>query len=113
MTKKDLRPGMIVQYRDGEYALVMSIDNNMVILGRDSNIPISALKEDLTCFSNDNSTVDKVFTINKYYPFQTLTDILKGKYLSLIWKRSKQVEYTIEELESKLGLKSGTLRIKK
>lgn len=122
MTKSDLRTGMIVQMRDGEFFIVMlgvkinnsenakdillHIDNGEILY--DSFDYLNEYYEDLTpCFGDAH----EVIIDNVYIP-QRVDMIGRIDHYKKIWSRDKSIfnesdvrDMTLDEIEKELGHK--------
>lgn len=123
MKLENIKNGMIVKTRDGDYHLVMDnkkeegfrlldiVENTgekVVFNLSDGNYPIGNYldlddyKENLTNLSN------KEFDIMYIYTLEYFGELFRGnfkKHLTCIWKREETKEMTVEELEKELGYK--------
>lgn len=109
MKKSELKPGMVIEYANGERRLVIEFNNNLVLLGNDSWGDLENISENLEC------TISKDCTINKVYePWSVLglNSMLKNVH-PCIWERPKSVELTMEEIAEKFGINVEQLKIKK
>lgn len=110
-TKSDLKPGMVVEYKDGNRRLVTCCKKGIFFMGDlyktvDS---INELTEDLKC-SYTNHSIDKVYIIKWEV---TLDGLFNTNNLELIWERKEPKEYTMQEIADKLGIPVEELRIKR
>ena len=109
MKKSDLKPGMVVEYANGERRLVIEFNEELYLLNNDSCDYLTNYTADLECFYNKDFTIDKVC---KPWDMRGLDSILTSKY-SYIWERPKSVELTMEDIAEKFGIKVTQLKIKK
>lgn len=108
MKKSDLKPGMVVEYANGDRRLVIEFNNELVLL---SNCSWGNLKD----YSEDLKSSGENFNIDKIYKPQFMTGLdsmLKGVY-NCIWERPKSIELTMEEIAEKFGINVEQLKIKK
>lgn len=109
-TKADLKPGMVVEYRCGDRALVIGDS----FLKFDSNMRFREINDDLTLknprtFIGTKPAYDitKVYTVKKGSPLD-LHDVFRDLHIELIWERKEAKPYkemTVAEIEEKLGHK--------
>lgn len=101
-TKANLKPGMVVEYRNGGRRLFM----NDTFMGFDGWMPVDDYSNDLVetrCGDYDLDIV-KVYTTNA----KMLDRAFKDDYLTLIWERKEEEivkEMSVEEIEKELGYK--------
>lgn len=97
-TKADLKDGMVVEYANG---------NRAIVLG-DKIVENSGFWR-IVDFTNELKMPDEPeYTVNKVYKSKAVTigDLFNATYLTLIWERKekpKPVEMTIEEICKALG----------
>lgn len=107
MKKSELKPGMVVEYANGERRPVIEFRDKLVLLGEDIWADLACHDSDLECL------YAKEFTINKVYAplyMLGLVSLLKDEH-PCIWERS--VELTMEEIAEKFGINVEQLKIKK
>ena len=99
-TKKDLKPGMVVEYNNGSRRLVLS-DR---LIGDGTYNWLESYTEELKSNANDELNVKKVYISNAY----SLDDLFEDDCLVLIWEREEiesmtatQMAALIEELTGK------------
>lgn len=108
MKKSDLKPGMVIEYANGERRLVVEFHDTLALLSNNSWGDLENISEGLEC------SINKDFTINKVYePWSMLglSSMLKCVH-PCIWER-KSVELTMEEIAEKFGINVEQLKIKK
>lgn len=97
-TKKDLKDGMVVEYRNGKRRIVLG-DN---LLGEDGCGDLKHYNKDLTLDGYENTlTIDKVYKTIA----MKISKLFEDDYLTLIWEREHIKEMTVEEIEKELGYK--------
>lgn len=108
MKKSDLKPGMVIEYANGERRLVVEFRDKLVLLGDDSWCDLASHNSDLECFNTKDYTINKI-----YQPLYMLglVSLLKDEH-PCIWER-KSVELTMEEIAEKFGISVEQLKIKK
>ena len=112
MTKSDLKPGMVIETREGNKALVIEVNGKLYYTKwRTYNNISNYYNEDLTNEFSDLD-VDKVYKISQPSPLSTLLDDTDLN-LTLLWERSKEVELTMDEIAKKFGIEVAQLKIKK
>lgn len=99
-TKADLEDGMVIEYYDGDRAMVIGDK----LMGDKKWSSLNNFTDTLTHISL------KVLTINKVYKSTAvvLNDYFKKERLTLIWERKKEEpikEMTVAEIEKELGYK--------
>lgn len=101
-TKKDLKPGYLVEYRGGDRRLIMQMDDKKLFLtGANGFTTLSTLHDDLCYFANQSeSPVDivKVWGLPKNVVM--ISNLLYTKDRDLLWERKKM---TLDEIEEALG----------
>lgn len=101
ITISDLKTGLVVEYANGERALV--VKNRL--LSVDGYNSLESYNEDLTC-SNPRYTINRIYTVdlNEVYSFK---DFLSSDSLELLWERKEPVsklrKMTKAEIEAQLG----------
>ena len=99
-TKSDLKPGMIVQTRDGNYYIVIKLNDTFILSGLKNSINGSIYKNDLTCDSSE--IVKCILDIIKVYVIDNISYIdsyLNGDNLKEIWSRFNIINITEEDLK--------------
>lgn len=113
MKKSDLKPGMVVEYANGDRRLVIEFNNKLFLLSNDKWGDLGYYTLDLKCPGTGD------FDINKIYQPQFMTgfdSMLKDVYdciYDCIWERPKPVELTMKEIAEKFGINVEQLKIKK
>lgn len=108
MKKSDLKPGMVVEYANGEKRLVVTINAELYLISRASFADVKSFKEDLTCDSNSDINIVKVYQPREAASLSTLFECK-----NCIWERPKETVLTMQEIADKFGIPVGQLRIKK
>ena len=104
-TKDDLKPGMLVEYRDGDLRLVMPSKEGLFIITNDSYNDLKYYDDDLL-ESEGESDLDivKVYDVaNNQSP--NLDSLLSTYNRELLWEREEVKELTVEEISKLLGYK--------
>lgn len=105
MTLNDLKTGMIVKIRNGEYHIIMRdfIDDGDVLAGLSCNNKILGTWTSLSNYNQDmtHSGVSYLDIVSVYasYPYSTDTPT------RLLWERKEYKEVTMQEIEEKFGCK--------
>ena len=104
-TPKDLSDEMVVETKCGKRYLVY----NGRLIGEAGCLPCDMYNDDLiNIILGDPYTIVKVYRIPRYFIIHSIHDFLTDNYVknySLIWKREKRVDLTLEEIENMLGYK--------
>ena len=108
MKKSDLKPGMVVEYANGEKRLVVTINAELYLISRGAFADVKSFKEDLTCDNNSDINIVKV-----YQPKEAASLITLFECKNCIWERPKEVVLTMQEIADKFGIPVEQLRIKK
>ena len=112
MKKSDLKPGMVIETREGNKALVIEVNGKLYYTKWRMHNNISKYyNEDLTNKFSDLD-IDKVYKISQPSPLSTLLDDTDLN-LTLLWERPKEVELTMDEIAKKFGIEVAQLKIKK
>jgi hypothetical protein len=108
MKKTDLKPGMVTEYASGERRLVVTINNELYLISRASFADVKSFNDDLTCTSNPDIDIVKI-----YLPREaaSLTTLFNCK--NCIWERPKETILTMQEIADKFGIPVEQIRIKK
>lgn len=107
MKKSELKPGMVIEYANGERRLVVEFRDKLVLLGADSWSDLESYNSDLECLYIKEHTINKVYNpLNMF----GLASLLKYGH-PCIWERS--IELTMEEIAEKFGINVEQLKIKK
>lgn len=100
-TISDLKTGWVVEYDNGERALVV----NDRLLSDDGYNMLESYDEDLTCV-NPRYSINRIYTINVDDVYN-LEDFLSFENLELVWERKNFVseprKMTKSEIEAQLG----------
>lgn len=113
MKKSDLKSGMIVELRNGDRAICMTgCDTKRY--GKDTTcfinekgfIGANSLNDDLT-----NKELSKYDIMKIYYDGHITNDVFKMTNSELLWIRPEPIQLTISEIEKKLNIEKGTLKI--
>ncbi len=100
-TKADLKPGMIVEYRDGEKALYI----NGIFMSEGSWMNDTDYKEDLTYLRTKNNSRLDICKIYSSKAFVS-TKLFDSNCMELLWERKDEAkEMTVAEIEKELGYK--------
>lgn len=100
-TKADLKPGMVVEYRNGSKAVFI----NGIFMEKHGWMPISDYYDDLinvrdlSCSSHYD--ICRVYNSKAF----AVDNLFKPECLELIWERKEVKEMTVAEIEEKLGYK--------
>lgn len=101
-TISDLKTGLVVEYANREKALVV----NNRLLSLDGYNLLESYNDDLTCCSNPNYNIDRIYTVN-VNALYGLEDFLNPDTSDLIWEREgitpKPQKMTKAEIEARLG----------
>jgi hypothetical protein len=108
MKKSDLKPGMVVEYANGERRLVVTINNDLYLISRASFADVKSFNDDLTCDSDLKLNIVKVFQPKEAASLSSLLDCS-----NCIWERPKEIVLTMQEIADKFGIPVEQLRIKK
>lgn len=112
-TKSDLKPGMVVEYKNGNRRLVVRINNDLHFMSSEEFLENVEKEYDdnLTCAGHESLNIMKIYSVNTIRELNTL--LSETYYLDLIWERKEPKEYTMQEIADKLGISVEELRIKK
>ena len=105
MTLNDLKTGMIVKLRNGDYHIIMRdfIDDGDILAGLSCNNKILGTWTSLSNYNQDmtRSGVPYLDIVSVYasYPYSADTPT------RLIWERNEYKEVTMKEIEEKFGCK--------
>lgn len=108
MKKADLKPGMVVEYANGEKRLVVTINAELYLISRASFADVKSFSEDLKCDSNPDINIVKVFQPREA---ASLSNLFECK--NCIWERQQEVIITMDEIAAKFGVPVEQLKIKK
>lgn len=111
-TLNDLKPGMVVKYRNSNKRLVVSINGKLHFISDTDYLGdvLDNYNNDLTCISDNNFDIMKVYEV---LSIGGLNYLLSSSYKELIWERKEPKVYTMQEIADKLGIPVEQLRIKK
>ena len=105
MTLNDLKTGMIVKIRSGEYYIIMRdfIDYGDVLAGLSCNNIISDTWISLSAYNKDmtHPTLPNIDIMSVYASYTYSADTPK----KLLWERKEYKEVTMKEIEEKFGCK--------
>jgi hypothetical protein len=96
-TKSDLKTGMVVRYRDGEYRLFI----DKVLMGIGGFNILSLYNDNLLGSNASNVDIVAVYSMCNARPIDIY---LKGEELTLIWERTEQTpaQKEMEELQAQI-----------
>lgn len=104
MTKSELKPGYVVQFRNGELRMVMPTQKQYVLVAMKSECPfwsgLDNFDENLVNAYNDERTIVKVYGCSE---FTTTIWGFERKHRKLLWERSEKKQYTYAQLREILG----------
>ncbi len=107
-TKSDLKDGMVIEYRNGERALVITdrfLSTNGWMSFDDYD---SELFRTFSRVRANEWDIVKCYKVESNTGLCMLANLLEDPYLGLIWERKeepKHKEMTVEEIEKELGYK--------
>ena len=106
-SKEDLKPGMVVEYKNGEKRLVVEINGELSLISNGMFAELNNFNKDLTYDRNPNINIVAVYKTkpNSLYTMLETTD--------LIWKRPEEVTLTMQEIADKFGIPVEQLKIVK
>ena len=107
MKKSDLRPDMVVEYANGEKRLVVTINNELYLIGRGSYADVKSFNEDMTCSGNLGINIVKVYLPREAAGLNALFECK-----NCIWERQKETVLTMQEIADKFGIPVEQLKIK-
>lgn len=108
-TKADLKPGMVVEYNQGDKRLVLKANENLFLAGIHSICSLNDFDNNLVYVNDSMLTINKIYTIKDT---SSIDNILNGCDLELIWERPQTVELTLQEIAEKFNVPVETIRIK-
>ena len=108
MKKSDLKPGMVVEYASGDKRLVVTINDELCLIGENSFAEMGSFNDDLTCNGNPDINIVKVYQPEEAASLNTLL-----KCGDCIWERPKETVLTMQEIADKFGIPVEQIRIKK
>ena len=108
MRKSDLKPGMVVEYANSEKRLVVAINAELYLISRSSFMDVKSFNDDLTCTSNPNINIVKI-----YLPREAAGLSVLFECKNCIWERPKETVLTMQEIADKFGIPVEQIRIKK
>ncbi len=85
MQKSDLRPGMLIRYRDGRRRLVLSVDGDLMLFGNTGHNDLKSTQEDLTHIKFSDLDIVEVRKPSKSCTMGSL--FLDSSCSRLIWQR--------------------------
>lgn len=86
-TVNDIKPGMVVEYRNKKRALVVDCGYNVIaLMGFNIYNYLDSYMDNLEA-EYAKYSIDKVYKITPYV--HTFEEILKSSHLQLIWERKK------------------------
>lgn len=106
-SKKDLKPGMVIEYKNGERRLVVEINGELSLISNGMFAELNNFNNDLTYDRNPHINIVAVY---KTKP-SSLSTMLETT--DLIWKRPEEVTLTMQEIADKFGIPVEQLKIVK
>ena len=114
MKKQDIQLGMVVEYRCGKKALVISVNDEILLSDNNGFMRLKDYTDDLLVMDRHSESgkwdIDKIFKVTIECSIDTM---LNGCFLKLLWERQKEVELTMDEIAEKFGIPVKNLKIKK
>lgn len=114
MKKQDIQLGMVIEYHCGKRALVISVNDNILLSDNSGFMRLKEYNDDLLVIDRHNTSdmwdIDKIFKVTVECSIDTM---LNGNFLKLLWERQKEVELTMDEIAKKFGIPVEQLKIKK
>lgn len=108
MKKSDLKPGMVVEYANGEKRLVVIINNKLYLIGEYRFATLESFDDDLNCSTSPHLNIVKVYQPKEASSFSSLLE-----RNNCVWERITEVTVTMEEIAEKFGINVEQLKIKK
>ena len=108
MKKSDLKPGIVVEYVNGDKRLVVVINNELYLIDTHAFAVVESFNDDLECASNSDINIVKVFQ-----PKEAASLSLLLGCTNCIWERPKETVLTMQEIADKFGIPVEQLKIKK
>lgn len=114
-TKENLKPGMVIEYRDGQRALVIKANYNdkeqIILIDSTGFNLLSSYNDDLTMQNKfyNMCEYDIVKVFNSGNKFGLGFNIVNSKELKLIWQR--KVIITKQEIADKFGININDIEI--
>lgn len=106
-TKEDLKPGMVVEFKNGEYAMILPTSKGLVAIEEnDTYTELSSLSNDLkeSGVYGDEYSIVKIYGLSKYCFNAHKIEI---DHRELLWERKEHRQMTISEIkriaEEKIG----------
>ena len=110
-TVKDLKEGMMIQYRDGRLRKVQKHDGEMIVNSLNGFTSLSNFSSDLTCDSNSDLDIMEVYEQKRSSPCEFFSFDLKD--FELVWSREDEevLELSLAEVAKKFGVKVTNVKI--
>lgn len=109
-TIDDIKPGMVVELRNGSREIVLSTENNTIFTSRENDYSsglIETYHENLTHVDNKVYDIVKVYSIKS---FCTILNVFNKEYLSIIWEKQK-LQISMKEIADKFGVNENEIEI--
>lgn len=107
MKKSDLKPGMVVEYENGNKRLVTAINNELFLMGEHMFCRLEIFNDDLTCDNDPKINIVKVYQPKEAANLNSLLDCK-----NCIWERQKETVLTMQEIADKFDIPVEQLKIK-
>lgn len=102
--KDYLKPGYVIEHTDGlKFVITQDVHGN--------NFGLQLGKSTLWSSLVNLELIDKVYQINE--PGALHDTCIQDHYLTLVWKKPKEVELTMQQIADKFGIDVNQLKIKK
>ena len=96
-TKEDLKPGMVVKLRSGEFKMVAHSNDGLVIINKNNYIRLCGYTDNLLCFE-DNKDIDIMKVYDYKNAYQDAFNItVEGR--KLLWERESHKKMTVAEVK--------------
>lgn len=99
MTKSDLKAGYVIEFENGEFAIVMPSYKDMIYISKDDLWG----SLDRVNFEYNPSSLNNIVRVYGYSLFEYRTLCINAEHRPLLWERKTPKELTVEEIEELLG----------
>lgn len=119
MTKNDIKPGMVVEFRDGVRAFVVKVEDfthreKIIFMKPNGFVSLNSYNENLviSCPKLEKLDIMKIYDIDQRYGLG-LKEILSDEAIfKLLWQREETIEISLEDISKKFNVPISQIRIK-
>lgn len=93
MKKNDIKIGMVVETRDGDFYLIKEREGDIILAGKDTWSSLSTYSDELKwCLNGKEHLLDivKIYKCDAY----SIDTLFDKEYLTLLWERQREIDWS-------------------